>query len=147
MIVKYRFLVLPDTLNFQGMVIWNYIFRQHPRQYCCAPVFEIFAKAKEQKNKPSLLSRASLVGQMTKNRDLGSIPGSGRSAGEGNVSPLQYSCLENSMDRGAWWATTVQGIANSQTLLSGSHTHTHLSLRLPCSEHFFSTKVALEGVP
>ena len=37
--------------------------------------------------------------------DLGLIPGSGRSLGEGNGYPLQYSCLENSMDRGAWWAT------------------------------------------
>ena len=36
--------------------------------------------------------------------DLGSIPGSGRSPGEGNSNPLQYSCLENPMDRGAWWA-------------------------------------------
>ena len=46
--------------------------------------------------------------------DLGSIPGSGRSPGEGNGSPLQYSCLENSMDRGPWWAT-VHGIEKSQT--------------------------------
>ena len=37
--------------------------------------------------------------------DLGSIPGSGRSPGEGNGNPLQYYCLENPMDRGAWWAT------------------------------------------
>ena len=37
-------------------------------------------------------------------RDACSIPGSGRSPGEGNGNPLQYSCLENSMDRGAWWA-------------------------------------------
>ena len=37
-------------------------------------------------------------------RDLGSIPGSGRSPGEGNGNPLQYSCLENSMDRRAWWS-------------------------------------------
>ena len=36
-------------------------------------------------------------------RDVGSIPGSGRSPGEGNGKPLQYSCLENPMDRGAWW--------------------------------------------
>ena len=42
--------------------------------------------------------------------DLGSIPGSGRSPGEGNGYPLQYSCLENSMDRGAW-QTTVHGVA------------------------------------
>ena len=38
-------------------------------------------------------------------RDVGLIPGSERSPGEGNGNPLQYSCLENSMDRGAWWAT------------------------------------------
>ena len=49
--------------------------------------------------------------------DLGSIPGSGRSPGEGNGNPLQYSCLENPMDGGAWWAT-VNGVAKSQTRLS-----------------------------
>ena len=37
-------------------------------------------------------------------RDMRSIPGSGRTPGVGNGNPLQYSCLENSMDRGAWWA-------------------------------------------
>ena len=42
--------------------------------------------------------------------ELGSIPGLGRSPGEGNGNPLQYSCLENSMDGGAWWAT-VHGVA------------------------------------
>ena len=41
--------------------------------------------------------------------DMGSIPGFGRSAGGGNGNPLQYSCLENPMDRGAWQAT-VQGV-------------------------------------
>ena len=45
--------------------------------------------------------------------DLGSIPGSGRSPGEGNGNPLQYSCLENLTDGGAWWAT-VHGVAKSQ---------------------------------
>ena len=49
--------------------------------------------------------------------DLGSIPGLGKSPGEGNGHPLQYSCLENPMDRGAWWAT-VHGVAKSQTRLS-----------------------------
>ena len=39
-------------------------------------------------------------------RDVGSIPGSGRSPGEGNGKPLQYSCLENPMDRGALWGTS-----------------------------------------
>ena len=46
--------------------------------------------------------------------DLGSIPGSGRSPGEGNGNPLQYFCLENSMDRGAWQAI-VHGVAKSWT--------------------------------
>ena len=45
-------------------------------------------------------------------KDVGLIPGSGRSPGVGNGNPLQYSCLENSMDRGAWWAT-VHGAAKS----------------------------------
>jgi len=49
--------------------------------------------------------------------DLGSIPGSGRSPGEVKGYPLQYSCLENSMDRGAWWVT-VCGIAKSRIQLS-----------------------------
>ena len=47
-------------------------------------------------------------------RDIGFIPGSGRSPGGGPGNPLQYSCLDNSMDRGAWWAM-VHGVTNSQT--------------------------------
>ena len=46
--------------------------------------------------------------------DLGSIPGLGRSPGEGNANPLQYSCLENPMDGGTWWAT-VHGVAELDT--------------------------------
>ena len=42
--------------------------------------------------------------------DLGLIPGSGRSPGEGNGNPLQYPCLENLMDRGAWWAIQSMGL-------------------------------------
>ena len=49
--------------------------------------------------------------------DLGSIPGSRSSSGEGNGNPLQYSCLENPMDGGAWWAT-VHGVTKSWTRLS-----------------------------
>ena len=48
---------------------------------------------------------------------LGSVPGSGRSPGEGNGNPLQYSCLENPKDRGAW-QTTVHRVTKSQTQLS-----------------------------
>ena len=48
--------------------------------------------------------------------NLGSTPGSGRSPGEGNVSPLQYCCLENSMDRGAWRATVHEGHKQSDTI-------------------------------
>ena len=49
--------------------------------------------------------------------DPGSIPGWGRSPGEGNSNPFQYSCLDNSMDKAAWWAT-VPGVLKSWTWLS-----------------------------
>ena len=49
-------------------------------------------------------------------RESGLVPGLGRSSGEGNGNPLQYSCLENPMDRGVWWAT-VHGVSKSQTWL------------------------------
>ena len=57
--------------------------------------------------------------------NLGLIPGLGRYSGEGNGNPLQYSCLGNPMDRGAWWAT-VSGVAKSRTQLSDfPHSLTH----------------------
>ena len=60
----------------------------------------------------------SVVKNMPTNaKHAASIPGSGRSPAEGNGNPLQYSCLENPMDGGAWWAT-VRGVAKSQTRLS-----------------------------
>ena len=52
--------------------------------------------------------------QMVKNLPAGSVPGSGRSPGEGHGNTLQYSCLENPMDRGAWRAT-IHGVAESDT--------------------------------
>ena len=55
--------------------------------------------------------------------DLHSIPGLGRSPGEGNGNPLQYSCLENSVDREAWWLQSMG--SQSRTRLSNSHTHIH----------------------
>ena len=60
------------------------------------------------KNPPAMQESACDAG------DLGSIPGSRRSRREGNGNPLQYSCLENPMDRGTWQAT-VQGVSKSQT--------------------------------
>ena len=56
-------------------------------------------------------------------KDMGSIPGSGRSPGGGHGNPLQYSYLENPMDRGAWWVT-VHGVTRSQTRLKWLYTHT-----------------------
>ena len=56
-------------------------------------------------------------------RDVGSIPGAGRSPGGGHGHPLKYSCLENPMDRGAWWAT-VHRVTKIQTRLL--HTYIHI---------------------
>ena len=58
-------------------------------------------------------------GSVVKNpaEDMGLMPESGRSPGEGNSNPLHYSCLGNPMDRGAWWAI-VHGVTNSRTQLS-----------------------------
>ena len=61
--------------------------------------------------------------------DLGSIPGWGRSLGEGNGNPLQYSCLENPMDGGAWW-TIVHGVAKSRTQLSNFTSLLHRDLEV-----------------
>ena len=57
--------------------------------------------------------------------DLGLIPGLGRSPGEGNGNPLQYSCLENTMERGAWWAI-VHGVTKSQTEQSDCHFYCYI---------------------
>ena len=59
--------------------------------------------------------------------DPGSIPGMGRSPGEGNGNPLHYSCLENPMDGGAWWAA-VHGVAKSRTRLRSFNFTFHFSL-------------------
>ena len=60
-------------------------------------------------------------------RDEGSIPGSGRSTGEGNGNPLQYPCLENLMDRGIWKAT-VCGVAKQWTQLSKRATTKNINI-------------------
>ena len=58
-------------------------------------------------------------------RDLGLIPGWGSCPGEGNGDPLQYSCLQNSMDRGAWWPMGGKE-SNTTERLTHTHTHTHI---------------------
>ena len=70
---------------------------------------------------------------------LGLIPGWGSSPGEGNGNKLQYSCLENPMDRGAWWAT-VRGVTKSRTRLN---THTADRYKVVGGG---STQVTLRGV-
>ena len=88
---------------------------------------------------------ASQVTQWVKNpraiqeiqADASSIPRSKRSSGGGHSSPLQYSCLENPMDRGAWWAT-VHRVAKSQTRLKRLSTHMQLfiSYNTDITSHF-----------
>ena len=86
--------------------------------------------------------KASPCGTVVKNLpanagDASSIPGSGRSPGVENGNPFQYSCLENPMDKRAWWAT-AHGVTKSRTQLS-IHTHIWSMLktgRLPILSHF-----------
>ena len=82
-------------------------FRVNPEAFCLELefIYSLFPCGSVVKNPP-----ANAGGT----RDIGSIPGSGRSPGGGHGNPLQYSCLENSMDRGAWRAT-VHGVTKSQT--------------------------------
>ena len=63
--------------------------------------------------------------------DSGLIPQSGRSPGEGNGNPLQYSCLENPVDRGAWWAS-VHRVTQSQTQLKRLGMHACMHWRRKC---------------
>ena len=72
---------------------------------------------------------------------LGSIPGSGRSPGEGNGNPLQYSCLENSVDRGAWWAA-VYGVAQSQTRLKRLSSSRDLFKKIRVTKGTFHAKMS-----
>ena len=82
--------------------------------------------------------------------DPGLIPGLGRSHAEGNGNPLQYCCLENPMDRGAWWAT-VHGVAQSRTQLKRLSTRAWPRMFLSCrvfhldNSHLFFKNLPLES--
>ena len=92
---------------------------------------------------PSQTSHSFLGGTVAKNlpanagdsRDAALIPGSGRSPGVRNGNPLQYSFLENSMDRGAWWAIQFMGCKESDmTEHMNTHTHRHVKVSLSSKE-------------
>ena len=80
----------------------------------------------------------------TQERDAGSIPGSGRSPGEGNGNLPQYSCLENPTDRGAWWAT-VHGAAKSWTRLSDTINHLGLGRQNKRSQGLLVTNIIMSS--
>ena len=96
---------------------------------------------------------ASLVAQLVKNppanardaRDVGSVPGWGKFPGEVNGNPLQYSCLENSVDGGAWRATG-HGIVKSCTQLTAfvyTYTHTHTHTHTHCNSPLYGYSIQL----
>ena len=87
----------------------------------CCKLWRTLESTVQYPGKPWCLSGKGSACRCTSARDMGSIPGLGRSSGEGNGNPLQYSCLGNPMDRGAWWAT-VHGVAKIWTQLSNKTT-------------------------
>ena len=105
------------------------------RQYCF-PRFHIYALIYDIWASQVALVVKNLSASAGDVRDAGSIPEWGRSPGERNGNPLQYSCLENSMDGGSWQAT-VHGIAKSQTQLK--------RLSNSSSSHSFNSLTTLRG--
>ena len=95
---------VPLCLLFKPALLWEIAFLLFVGNLC-----DCYSQVVPVVKKPPANARDA--------RDAGSIPGSERSPGEGNGNPLQYSCLENSVDRGARWAT-VHGVAKIWTRLS-----------------------------
>ena len=129
--------VHPPCSNSLPSRIWNHNPTWNELRLSLLPetkikIFLIFLY-KKKKKKGRIESRICSPGSMLSACSAGNpglIPGSGRSWGEGNGNPLQYSCLENSMDRGARWAI-VHGVTRSWTRLSNFHSFT-------CSPELFS---------
>ena len=114
---RFAFFSLPYTKEMGLGIIRIYIFQLVPNHSSSLLPHSISASSWVL----LVLRGASLIAQLVKNPPAMQetwvwIPGSGRSPGERNGNPLQYSCLENPMDRGAWWAT-VHGVAKSRTQL------------------------------
>ena len=91
-----------NIFSFESYISQDTVINGHPSNYMASQVALVV------KNPPANAGDA---------RDAGSIPGLGKSPGVGSGNPLQYSCLQNPMDREAWQAT-VHGAAKSQTQLS-----------------------------
>ena len=109
-------LIVVNTVNLQ--VQGTFVFISWVNSQNCVSFSHGFPGGSVVKNPPA------------KARDVGVLPGLGRSPGEGNGNPLQYSCLENPMDRGTWWAT-VHGVTKSQTPLKRlTHTHDPITIFL-----------------
>ena len=105
---------LPLCLHFSDLDFSNYLsILKYTCNNCVIKI--IINRIKYGLEKCLAISRASLVAQLVKNlpanaedaRDAKLIPESGRSPGDGNGNPFQYSCLENSKERGAWWTTVM----------------------------------------
>ena len=91
-------------------------------------------------NKNNMLHLGGIRGEEStwqcRRKDTSSISGSGKSPGGGNGNPLQYSCPENSLDRGTWRAT-VYGVTKRRTRLKWLGTHAHFTLGMVCLYHCF----------
>ena len=108
--------------------------------YCNSRIFQLLSTLFYRGFPGSSAGKESVCNE----RDLGLIPGSGRSPGKGNSYSLQYSCLENPMDRGGWQAT-VHGVTKSWTQLSNWHFHFQRK-NYRINHHFTSRVITLFGL-
>ena len=98
-------------------IVWTFLKKLKAKLPCGLAILLLGGCVSRKKKKKTVRQRASSMVQQVKNLgDMGEIPGLGRSHGAEDGTPLQYSCLENPMDGGAWWAA-VHGVAQSQPRL------------------------------
>ena len=114
---------ITDWMDMNVSKLWQLVMDRESLAYC-SPWGRKGSDMNERLNSIKLIYQHSMavVAQLVKKSacsagDLGSIPGLGRSPGEGNGNPLQYPCLENLMDRAAWWAA-VHEVTKSWAQLS-----------------------------